>query len=69
MKPWQPDPDGSSIRGFQEIQESDTLVIPDPTNQIRASVPICLTREGCDVALSFIVASALLIGGVYIVLF
>jgi glutamine synthetase len=23
--------DGSSIRGFQEIQESDMLVIPDPT--------------------------------------
>src|SRR5215468_2839007 len=24
--------DGSSIRGFQEIQESDMLVIPDPTS-------------------------------------
>jgi glutamine synthetase len=23
--------DGSSIRGFQEIQESDMLVLPDPT--------------------------------------
>ena len=23
--------DGSSIRGFQEIQESDMLVMPDPT--------------------------------------
>ena len=24
--------DGSSIRGFQEIQESDMLVIPDPSH-------------------------------------
>jgi glutamine synthetase len=27
--------DGSSIRGFQEIQESDMLVIPDPTTVFR----------------------------------
>jgi glutamine synthetase len=27
--------DGSSIRGFQEIQESDMLVIPDPTTAFR----------------------------------
>src|ERR1700747_2955568 len=26
--------DGSSIRGFQEIQESDMLVIPDPTTAL-----------------------------------
>jgi hypothetical protein len=30
VKPWQPDPDGSPIRGFQERQESGMLVIPDP---------------------------------------
>ncbi len=27
--------DGSSIRGFQEIQESDMLVNPDPTTAFR----------------------------------
>ena len=26
--------DGSSIRGFQEIQESDMLVMPDPTTAL-----------------------------------
>ena len=30
--------DGSSIRGFQEIQESDMLVIPDPDNRISGSL-------------------------------
>src|SRR5215212_6296639 len=30
--------DGSSIRGFQEIQESDMLVVPDPATTIRDPV-------------------------------
>ena len=31
--------DGSSIRGFQEIQESDMLVIPDPVPVYRSADP------------------------------
>jgi glutamine synthetase len=44
--------DGSSIRGFQEIQESDMLVIPDPTTAFldpfteqRTLVLICNIRD------------------------
>jgi glutamine synthetase len=44
--------DGSSIRGFQEIQESDMLVIPDPTTafldpftQAKTLVLICNVRD------------------------
>src|SRR5246500_1485346 len=44
--------DGSSIRGFQEIQESDMLVIPDPTTafldpftEARTLVLICNIRD------------------------
>jgi hypothetical protein len=39
VKPWQPDPDGSSIRGFQEIQGSDMLVIPNPTRRDGRKIP------------------------------
>lgn len=44
--------DGSSIRGFQEIQESDMMVIPDPATafrdpftQARTMVLICNVRD------------------------
>ena len=44
--------DGSSIRGFQEIQESDMMVVPDPTTafrdpftQARTMVLICNVRD------------------------
>ncbi len=44
--------DGSSIRGFQEIQESDMLVIPDPTSafldpftSVTTIVLICNIRD------------------------
>src|SRR6201993_2497165 len=44
--------DGSSIRGFQEIQESDMLVVPDPTTafldpftEARTLVLICNIRD------------------------
>ena len=44
--------DGSSIRGFQEIQESDMLVVPDPTtafldpfNAATTLVLICNIRD------------------------
>ena len=44
--------DGSSIRGFQEIQESDMLVVPDPTTafldpfaEARTLVLICDIRD------------------------
>lgn len=30
--------DGSSIRGFQEIQESDMLVVPEPINRSSRSL-------------------------------
>ena len=31
--------DGSSIRGFQEIQESDMILMPDPEHRGHRSVP------------------------------
>ncbi len=44
--------DGSSIRGFQEIQESDMLVVPDPTTafldpfaEVPTLVVICTIRD------------------------
>ncbi len=44
--------DGSSIRGFQEIQESDMLVVPDPTTafldpftEVATLVLICNVRD------------------------
>ena len=44
--------DGSSIRGFQEIQESDVLVVPDPSTafldpfaEARTLVLICNIRD------------------------
>jgi glutamine synthetase len=44
--------DGSSIRGFQEIQESDMLVVPDPSTafldpfaEVRTLVLICNIRD------------------------
>ena len=44
--------DGSSIRGFQEIQESDMLVVPDPTTafldpfaEARTLALICNIRD------------------------
>src|SRR5262249_1371742 len=44
--------DGSSIRGFQEIQESDMLVVPDPTTafvdpfaEVPTLVLICNIRD------------------------
>jgi glutamine synthetase len=44
--------DGSSIRGFQEIQESDMLVVPDPTtafldpfSEVPTLVVICTIRD------------------------
>ena len=44
--------DGSSIRGFQEIQESDMLVVPDPTTafldpftEARTLVLVCNIRD------------------------
>ena len=35
--------DGSSIRGFQEIQESDMLVIPDPATAFLDPFAACVT--------------------------
>ncbi|MET0167343.1 MAG: glutamine synthetase beta-grasp domain-containing protein, partial [Vicinamibacterales bacterium] len=44
--------DGSSIRGFQEIQESDMLVVPDPATafldpfpEVPTLVVICTIRD------------------------
>ena len=44
--------DGSSIRGFQEIQESDMLVVPDPAtafldpfSEVPTLVVICTIRD------------------------
>src|SRR5919106_755891 len=42
--------DGSSIRGFQEIQESDMLVVPDPTTAfLDPFTPVTTLALACNV--------------------